>query len=82
MEEKFEREDLEVCLMDATYDFFKAKGYNLRDTQDFRWELVQKIIFELEFANFIRLKIEEEEEEEKEYGTYHHDEELGETYIY
>lgn len=51
------------------------KGYQLFS------DLVKEVVEDLIFTDIAEI-YEEEEEEEEESGTWHFDEELGETYIY
>lgn len=78
-----DREELECCIEDSICKILEKRGVDKYSCYSFINELVTEIVDELAWQNFVQLhENEDEDEEEHESGTYHYDEELGETYIY
>ena len=77
-----DREELECCIEDSICKVLEKRGVDKYSCYSFINELVTEIVDELAWENFVELAPEQEEYEEEESGTWHFDEELGETYIY
>lgn len=77
-------DELKSVIRNALGRVLEKHGFDKYYKHSQLWSDLEKEVFkDLYYEDLVEIyDPEEEEDDEKEYGTYHHDEELGETYIY